>query len=161
MGNWKLIFFASAAVIGLAVFFLLSPGPPLVGEITQVRTLGMERTASVGFVNFSVTNNTSNPIVIYDKRLVMIETDGGRHAGSNVIIPDVHQLFEYFANELGGMGDTPLIPKTKVPPGETVKALAGARFEVPKHLLDDRQSIVLTLTDGLGRESELRLEQAP
>ena len=160
MGNWKLTFFASAAVVGLAVFFLLSTGPPLVGEITQVRTLGMERTSSVVLVNFSVTNNTGNPIVIYSKRLAMIESDGDRHPGSNVTIPDVKQLFDYFT-ELGGMGDTPLVPKTEVPPGETLKALAGARFEVPKHNLDDRQAIVLTLTDGLGRESELRLEQAP
>ncbi len=160
MGNLKLILLAAAAVIGLAVFFLLPTRQPLEGEITEVRTLGMERTASVGLVNFAVTNNTSNPVVIYGNRLAMIDSDGHRHPGSNVAVPDVKQLFDYFS-ELGGMGDVPLMPRTEVPAGEKFKGLAGARFEVPKHELDGRQDIVLTLTDGLGRDSELRLTPAP
>ena len=159
MDNLKLILLLAAAVIGLAVFFLLSPGQPLEGHITDVRTLGMERTASVGLVNFTVTNNSGNPVVIYDKRLAMIDSDGHRHPGSNVTIPDVKQLFEYFS-ELGGMRDAPLIPRAEVPAGETFTGLAGARFEIPKHELDGRQDIVLTLTDGLGRDSELRLTAA-
>lgn len=143
-----------AAAVGY-LFFAGDSQQRLDGAITLVRTLGVEENASVAFVNFEVRNPTNRPFTAYDRRLELVTEDERRIVGKIVQGPDLTDLFEYFP-DLGAMRDEPFLHEGTIEAGETRRGLLAARFEVPEDSLRQRTTLVLKLTDGAARTSEIR-----
>ncbi len=145
-------------VAGAILFYNRGAKPTLTGKITEVRTIGVEQNASVAFVNFSGANSAENALIIHKRELEVVDGDGNRHVGMLVQVPDLKSLFEYFP-VLGGMKDEPLLPRTELEPGEPLRGLVAARFEISKDKLDQRQKIILRVYDIRERTSEI--EETP
>ncbi len=148
----------AGAVAGAILFYNRGAKPTLTGEITEVRTIGVEENASVAFVNFAGKNSAENALIIHKRELEVIDAAGNRHTGMLVQVPDLKSLFEYFPI-LGGMKDEPLLPRTELEPGDPLRGLVAARFEISKDKLDQRQKIILRVYDIRERTSEI--EEAP
>ncbi len=129
----------------------------LEGRITDVRTLEVEENASVLLVNFEVANVTKLPFVAHERWLEVIDANGNQHKGLTIQGADMHDLFRYFAAELGGMKDAPFVAQTVIEAGETHRALLGARLEISKAELEARREIIVRIFDGVRRETQLRL----
>lgn len=143
-------------VAGAILFYNRGAKPTIEGVITDVRTLGMERNASVAIVNFDARNTSDNLLIIHDRFLEIVDAKDNRLIGTTVSGVDLKGLFEYFPI-LGGMKDEPLLRRIEVEPGEEIRGLLAARFEIPKHDLDLRKQIIMRVVDGRGRSSEIRL----
>ena len=155
MQRLLVILLAIGAIALGALFFTSGPQPRLEGEITEVRTLSVEPEAAVALVNFRAENITPNNFVAYERRLEIVDADGQTHRGTTVNTIDIKDLFDYFP-QLGGMKDEPFGAKTEIPSGETVRGLVAARFEVSQEALDNRQALLIHVTDGVGRVTVLR-----
>lgn len=129
--------------------------PRLAGEITEVRTLGMDAAGSVAIVNFEATNNSNYELWINRRQMTLIDAEGEELEGRILSVFDIQQLFEYFP-ALGGMGDEPLTDDQPLAPGESVRGLAAARFEIPKHELDMRREIAFHTLDNRHRKTTIR-----
>lgn len=141
-------------VAGAIYFYNEGATPELDGEITEVRTLAMDEASSVAVVNFSGTNTSDRIVFIHQRELTITGENGATHIGSPVQVTDVQNLFQYFPI-LGGMKDAPLLPRTEVEPGAELRGLVAARFELPKHELDARKSLVLKFYNDQKRSTEL------
>ena len=84
----------------------------------------------------------------------MTDENGVVHTGLPIQVSDVQNLFEYFPI-LGGMKDEPLKPRTELTAGDELSGLVAARFKIPKHQLDARESLVLRLYNANGRFVEV------
>ncbi len=144
-------------VAGLIIVYNWGATPRLEGEITGVRTLGMDGSSSVAIVNFAASNSSNYELWINRRELAIIGQGGHQFEGRILSVFDIQQLFKYFP-ALGGMRDEPLIDNRHLAPGEAVRGLVAARFEVPKHELDIRQEIVFRTVDNKNRKTALRLE---
>ena len=131
--------------------------PRLEGQITEVRTLGMDDSSSVAIVNFQASNSSTYELSINRREMGIVDQSGNPREGRVLSVFDVQQLFQYFP-ALGGMRDEPLVDNTHLAPGESVRGLVAARFEIPKHELDARREIVLRTLDNKHRRTALRLE---
>ncbi len=153
--------FALAGLGGaLVVFGLIYLGGAgrmavLDGEITQVRTLGVERTASVAIVDFRATNRSDVLFQAGDRRMVVLGERAGRFDGRISGSFDVKQLFKYFP-ALGTMSHEPYIRGIKLEPGQSVAGMLAARFAMSKEDLDMRREIILQIHDADGSLTELR-----
>ena len=96
-------------VVGLIYLGGASRMAVLDGEITQVRTLGVERTASVAIVDFRATNRSDVLFQAGDRKVVVVGEHGGRFDGTISSSFDMKQLFKYFP-ALGTMSHEPLHP---------------------------------------------------
>lgn len=141
-------------VAGGIIFYNRGATPTLSGEITEVRTLAMDEASSVAIANFSGSNTSNRLVIIHQRQLEITDKNGLVHTGHPVQVADVRSLFEYFPI-LGGMKDEPLRPRTELEPGRELRGLVAARFDIPKHELDSRQSLVLRVYDARKRFSEL------
>lgn len=144
-------------VAGAILFYNRGAKPTLSGEITEVRTIGVDKNASVAFVNFAGQNSAENRLIIHKRELEVIDGDGNRHIGMLVQAQDVNSLFEYFPI-LGGMKDEPLLPRTELEPGQSLRGLLSARFEISKDKLDQREKIIMRVYDIRRRTSEIEEE---
>ena len=126
------------------------------GRITQVRTLGVERTASVAIVDFTASNRSDVLFAAGDRRMVVIGEHGGRYDGKISGSFDLKQLFKYFP-ALGTMTHEPYIEGIKLDPGQSVAGMLAARFEMSKEALDLRRELILQIYDADGSLTELRL----
>jgi hypothetical protein len=144
----------AALVAGAIYFYNEGATPALDGEITEVRTLAMDEASSVAVVNFSGTNTSDRIVFIHQRELTITDESGATHIGSPVQVTDVQNLFQYFPI-LGGMKDAPLLPRTEIEPGAELRGLVAARFDLPKHELDARKSLVLKFYNDQKRYTEL------
>ena len=144
----------AALVAGAIYFYNEGATPTLAGEITEVRTLAMDEVSSVAVVNFAATNTSDRIVFIHQREVTMTDENGSAHIGLPVQVADIQNLFQYFPI-LGGMKDAPLLPRTEVEPGAELHGLVAARFDLPKHELDARQSLVVKFYNELGRSTEL------
>jgi hypothetical protein len=141
-------------VAGAIYFYNAGATPTLAGEITEVRTLAMDEASSVAVVNFRGTNTSNRIVFIHQREVTITGEDGATRIGLPVQVVDIQGLFNYFPI-LGGMKDAPLLPRTEVEPGEELRGLVAARFDLPKHELDARKSLVLKFYNDQGRYTEL------
>ncbi len=151
---------AALVIAGLILFYNRGVGPGLGGEIVKVRTLGMDQNSSVAIVNFSVHNTSDNRLLIEKHYLEVVDQNGDRHRGMVISMDDIDRLFQYYP-ALGGMEFEPIRNETRLEPGESLRGLAAARFEIPKHELDMRQEIIFGVQDRRGRTAEIVLESPP
>jgi len=128
----------------------------LEGKITEVRTLSVDDEASVLLVNFEVENITNLPFVAHERWVEVVDADGNQQKGTTIDGFNMNEVFKYFADELGGMKDAPMVAQTRIEAGEKHRALLGARFEMSKDALDARREIILRIVDGVRRETQLR-----
>ena len=127
------------------------------GSITEVRTLGMDRNSSVAVVDFEFTNRSEALVMIADRDLIVVDQHDSAHESYTLKTADLRQLFRYFP-ALGEIKHEPLVHRTTIPSGESLRGMVGARFEIPKHELDLRREIVFRVADVDGAVSELSLE---
>ena len=144
----------AALVAGAIYFYNEGATPELAGEITEVRTLAMDEVSSVAVVNFAAVNASDRIIFIHQREVTMTGENGGAYVGAPVQVADIQMLFQRFPI-LGGMKDEPLLPRTEVQPGAELHGLVAARFDVPKHELDARKSLVVKFYNERGRSTEL------
>jgi len=126
----------------------------LAGEITNVRTLGMDEKSSVAIVDFKLTNRSQYPFVVGSTAMSLVDANGETHEGSMVSDGQTKDLFEAFpvmGKKLGGG----LAIREKIAPGETRTVTLAARFEIPKGDADTRKSIKVTVTEIDGTVTEL------
>lgn len=142
-------------VAGAILVYNWGATPRLDGEITLVRTLGMDGSSSVAIVNFEATNASNYEINVRQRELDVVDAAGIVREGRVLSVFDIQQLFKYFP-ALGGMKDEPLTDNRHFAPGETLRGLAAARFEIPKHELDSRREIVFRTLDVKHRPTEIR-----
>ena len=127
------------------------------GSITEVRTLGMDRNSAVAIVDFEFTNYSEALVMIGDRDLIVVDQDGSVHESYTLKTSDLRQLFRYFP-ALGQIKHEPVVDRTKIPSGESLRGMVAARFEIPKHELDLRREIIFRIIDVDGAVSELSLE---
>lgn len=146
----------AAIVTGVILFYNWGATPRLSGVVTQVRTLGMDEGSSVAILNFEATNTSNYELSVQTREMVIVDAQGNELEGKILSVFDIQQLFKYFP-ALGGMGDEPLTDNRHLAPGESMRGLAAARFEIPKHKLDERQEIVFRTLDVKHRPTVLRM----
>jgi len=129
----------------------------LEGEITQVRTLAADERSSIAIVDFRASNPSSVEMMVGDRTLSIKNQKGIPYAGRTLGATDIKGLFQYFP-ALGEMNNEPLIKRVRVPSGESVAGMIAARFEIPKHELDLRQELTLSIADIDGSISTFRVE---
>lgn len=144
----------AALVAGGIYFYNEGATPTLDGEITEVRTLAMDEASSVAVVNFRGVNSSDRSVFIHQREVTMIDENGEPRVGAPVHVSDIQNLFQYFPI-LGGMKDAPLLPRTEIEPGKELRGLVAAQFDLPKHELDARQSLVVKFYNDQGRYTEL------
>ncbi len=144
------------AVAGLIIAYNWRATPRLEGRITEVRTLGMDASSSVAIVNFEASNSSTYELSINRREVSVIDRAGLEVRGRILSVFDIGQLFQYFP-ALGGMRDEPLVDRHFLAPGESVRGLVAARFEIPKHELDQRREIVVRTMDNQHRRTQIRL----
>jgi hypothetical protein len=145
---------------GGLLLFNSDTAPRLDGEITQVRTLGMDQRSSVAIVNFDAINGSDNLLIIARRDLLVVDQYGTERSGSTISVSDLKYLFELYP-ALGGMGFEPLVDRVRVESGGPLRGILAARFDMPKHELDQRRAIIFRTEDVDGKQSDLRLESEP
>lgn len=160
--NWNRITVAGGLlgaliVAGAIIAYNWSATPRLDGEITEVRTLGMDDTSSVAIINFEASNASTYEHSIAQREMAVVDQDGNLFEGRILSVFDLQQLFTYFP-ALGGMKDEPLVDKQYLAPGQSIRGLAAARFEIPKHELDVRREIIFRTLDVKKRRAEIRMK---
>ncbi|MBI3667945.1 MAG: hypothetical protein HY236_17230 [Acidobacteria bacterium] len=145
---------AAAGIVGLIVLKQRGATPDLVGQITAVRTLGMDASSSVAIVDFQFTNESRFPFIVKSCEMSVVDLKGETQTGQVAAAGDANQLFDLFP-ALGLRTGEPLIIKTRIAPHGSRKAMLTARFEIPKAELDARQKIILTITEVDGAVSQL------
>ena len=159
----KLYQFILAGLVGasllVAALYWIARGKTarVEGSITEVRTLGMDQNSSVAIVDFEFTNRSEALVMIADRDLIVVDQNDSAHESYTLKTADLRQLFRYFP-ALGEIKHEPLVHRTKIPSGESLRGMVGARFEIPKHELDLRREIVFRVADVDGAVSELSLE---
>ncbi len=159
--NWNRTIVGGGLIGGLVVAggiiaYNWGATPRLDGEITEVRTLGMDASSSVAIINFEALNASNYELSIAQREMAVVDATGNLLEGRILSVFDIQQLFNYFP-ALGGMNDEPLLDKQFLAPGQTIRGLAAARFEIPKHELDTRQEIIFRTLDVKHRRTELRM----
>jgi hypothetical protein len=155
--------FGIALVIGLVVAGLIVAAilfqqrgatPRLAGEITQVRTLGVEESASVAIADFRYTNDSKMLFIVQQTGMTVTDAAGQIREGRILSAADSHQLFQLFP-ALGPRAADTLIMKTRIGSGQSGSAMLAARFEISKGRLDARQKLSLSIQEIDGAVSEL------
>ena len=159
--NWNRTIVGGGLIGGLVVAggiiaYNWGATPRLDGEITEVRTLGMDASSSVAIINFEALNASNYELSIAQREMAVVDATGNLLEGRILSVFDIQQLFNYFP-ALGGMNDEPLLDKQFLATGQTIRGLAAARFEIPKHELDTRQEIIFRTLDVKHRRTELRM----
>jgi len=126
----------------------------LAGEITNVRTLGMDEKSSVAIVDFKLTNRSQYPFVVGSTAMSLVDANGETQEGSMVSDGHTKDLFEAFP-VLGTKIARSLAIKEKIAPGESRAVTLAARFEIPKGDADVRKLIKVTVTEIDGTVTEL------
>ena len=125
-------------VVALIVFKQSGSTPRLAGEITAVRTLGMDRSSSVAIVDFRFVNASRYEFRVQSTAMTVVDAAGNERPGQVVAASNTNQLFQLFP-ALGAKTAETLIIRTRVAPNASLPAMLAARFEIPKADLDARQ----------------------
>jgi hypothetical protein len=120
----------------------------------------MDQNSSVAIVNFDALNGSNNLLIIARRDLFVIDQNGMERDSSTISASDLEYLFQLYP-ALGGMGFEPLVDRVRVEPEQPLRGILAARFEIPKHELDQRQAIIFRIEDVDGKQSELRLDSEP
>jgi hypothetical protein len=144
----------AALLVGLIVLKQSGSTPRLEGEITSVRTLGMDRASAVALVDFRFTNNSRYQFIVQSTAMSVVDAKGNVYEGAVVAARDADELFRLFPAIGAKTADT-LIIKTRVEPRASRTAMLSARFEIPKAALDARSRIAVAITEIDGAVSEI------
>lgn len=130
-----------AIVVALFSYFGRSK-PVAQGGITDVFAVQSGDTSVLVLINFNLTNVTEKPVSI--KQLAGVLKASGKeqtddHAASAVDYPRYIQAFP----ALGQHAEKPIMPETKLAPGQRIAGSAIFSFDVPKDAFDSRQSLTL------------------
>src|SRR5713226_2882203 len=85
---------AVTVFVALIVFVQRGASPRLEGQITAVRTLGMDESSSVAIVDFHVTNTSQHRMVIGSIEMSVVDSKGEAKQGQVIAASDLHRIFE-------------------------------------------------------------------
>ena len=142
-------------VAGGIIFYNSGTTPTLSGKITEVRTLGMDKSNSVAIINIEAVNSSNYDVSVGRREMEVVDSKGNRLAGKIISVFDIEQLFKYYP-ALGGMKDEPMTDRQDILPGQSVRGLIAASFELPKHELDMRRELIFHTIDFRDRKTSLR-----
>lgn len=145
---------AVGVFVGLIVYKQRGSTPRLVGEISNVRTLGMDQSSSVAIVDFRFTNDSKLLFVVQSTGMSVLDAQGEPRQGRIISASDANSLFELFP-ALGAKTAETIVLKNRVAAGASRPAMLAARFEIPKAALDSRQKITVSVAEVDGAVSEL------
>jgi hypothetical protein len=155
---------AIAAVIGLsivaaAVIAILAGTRKhhleLVGGIQNVRMHSPEAESVIVFLDFRVTNPSTQQFVVRDLEVVLETEDGKTITGDNVAEVDAERLFKYFP-ALGQKFNPTLVVREKINSGQTVDRMISARLSATPAQFEARKSIVIRIEDVDGTIAEIK-----
>lgn len=144
----------ASVLVGLIILKQQGATPRLAGEITAVRTLGMDQSSSVALVDFRFTNDSKHPFVVSTTGMSAVDAKGETKQGQIIAAASIKELFDLFP-ALGARNAEALIIKTRFAPGAGRSAMLAARFEISKPDLDARKKISMFITDVDGAVSEI------
>ena len=147
-----------AVIIALLYFAGENRIAKLHGEITSVRSLGVEKRAAVAIVDFRAANLSDVLFVAGDRKVGVIDKHGEWHEGIISSSFDLKQLFKYFP-ALGVMSHEPYVEGIRLKPGQSVAGMLAARFAMSKTELDMHREVVLQIYDIDGSLTEFNLER--
>ncbi len=145
---------AMTVFVALIVLVQRGASPRLEGQITAVRTLGMDASSSVAIVDFHVTNTSQHRMVIGSIEMSVVDSKGETKPGQVIAASDLHRLFDLFP-AMGNKSGEPLIIKTKMASKASFTGMVAARFDLSKSDLDARKKITLSVADVDGPVSEI------
>lgn len=144
-----------ALVAFAAVYFWYNQSTAhLTGQIYRVSVIGMDQEASAAVVHFKLVNPSNREFWVRDRQIRVSTEDGRTLSGRVFKMRDLDKLYKYFP-ALGTRVDALFKHGVTVPSGESEMYVVGARFEVPKHVLDARGSMTLRIGAESGRYSEI------
>lgn len=144
----------ASAIVGVILLVQQGATPRLAGEITNVRTLGMDQSSSVAIVDFKFVNDSKHLFIVGTTDMSVIDPIGNARQGQILAASSIKDLFELFP-ALGEKTGEPLIIKTRIPAGTSKAVMLAARFEISKSDLDARKKITVSVTDLDGAVSEI------
>src|SRR5713226_166592 len=86
----------ASIVVGLIVMKQRGSTPRLVGEISQVRTLGMDPSSSVAIADFHFKNTSRYTFIVQSSNMMVIDSKGDTKEGQVISAENVNQLFDLF-----------------------------------------------------------------
>ena len=86
----------ASIVVALIVVKQSGSTPRLAGEISQVRTLGMDPSSSVAIADFRFTNSSRYTFIVQSSDMAVVDAKGETKQGQVISADHVNQLFELF-----------------------------------------------------------------
>jgi hypothetical protein len=125
------------------------------GKIGKVRVLQADENETLAILDFSVTNETDQPIVVRSLIPGFNDSAGAHVDGHMVASRDVDNVFRNYP-ELGEKYNPPLVAQDMLPAKGSIDRMAVVRFDVPRKTFDTRKEIVLQIDTNGGVVAELK-----
>jgi hypothetical protein len=122
----------------------------LQGKFLKSRTAPLDDNASVGVIDFRVTNPADYAFVANTVTVAMEDKSGKQTDGQTISEIDARRVFDAIPL-LGQKFNNTLIARDSVPPHGTLDRMVSARFEVPDSALQARKRFVVKIAEIDGR----------
>ena len=125
------------------------------GKIGKVRVLQVDTNEALAILDFSVKNDTNQPIVVRSLQPQAEMTDGSAIDGRMISLHDLDNIFKNNP-ALGDRYGDPLKAQDTLPPNGEIDRMAGVSFDVSEDVFRKRRDIVLRIDSNIGVIAELR-----
>jgi len=125
------------------------------GKIGKVRVLQVDTNEALAILDFSVKNDTGQPIVVRSLQPQAEMTDGSTIDGRMISLRDLENIFKNNP-VLGDRYSDPLKAQDTLPANSEIDRMAGVSFDVPEDVFKKRKDLVLRIDSNIGVIAELR-----
>ena len=125
------------------------------GKIGKVRVLQADENETLAILDFNLTNDTDQPIVVRSLLPSFNDSAGSQVDGHMIAARDVDNIFRNYP-DLGEKYNPPLVAQDTLPAKESIDRMAAIRFDVPRKAFDARKEIVLQIDTNGGVVAELK-----
>jgi len=125
------------------------------GKIGKVRVLQVDLNEALAILDFTLTNDTNQQIVIRSLEPTFDLADGSPVDGHMVAARDLDNIFRNYPN-LGERYNEPLKAQDILPPNASIDRMVAVRFDVPENVFAGRKDIVLRVDTNGGVVAELK-----
>lgn len=110
---------------------------------------------AIAILDFSVKNDTNQPIVVRSLQPQAEMSDGSTIDGRMISVRDLENVFKNNP-VLGDKLDDPLKAQDMLPANAEIDRMAGVSFDVSEDVFKKRKDIVLRIDSNIGVIAELR-----
>ena len=125
------------------------------GRIGKVRVLQVDTNEAIAILDFTIRNETAQPIVVRSLQSQAEMTDGSTIDGRMISIRDLDNVFRNYPT-LGERYGDPMKAQDVLPASAEIDRMAGVSFDVPEDVFRKRKDIVLRVDSNIGVVAELR-----